>query len=131
MADHEIGRRFDVRGVQARIGHSELPGHQDGIGAFVELDVERVRRGLAVDQTVAREGSVRLLLVEEQEIDDVARGLRVAGDKEAGPCFVDVAREYFAVRPKERVIRVVRNNGLTPWRRDTGYQGAGKRLIFR
>src|SRR4029453_3035553 len=74
VADGEVGRRLDVRGVEGPVGDARLQGHQDRVGDLVELDTEGVRRRLAVDQAVARHGAVWELLGPEQKGHRVPRG---------------------------------------------------------
>ena len=81
----------------------QLVGHQERVRRLVELRAERVGRGLAVDEAVARHRAVGLLLALEQEERRVARGGEVAVGHQAGPGLVQVAREHLAVRAEVRV----------------------------
>ena len=104
--------------------------HQDRVGDLVELCAERVGRGLAVDERVARHRAVGLLLMLEQEQRRVTRRLAIARCHQTGPCLVQVAREDLAVRAEVGVVGVAGRHRLTPRRRQTGHDRAGEGLVF-
>ncbi len=134
VADEVVGGRPDVVRVAAaaRPGHRHAGRvrHQDRVGRLVELGAERIGRGLAIDQAVARHGPVGELLAVEEEVERVARGRQVAVSDKARPRLVEVAGEDLAVRAEVGVGRVAGGDGLTPWRGEPGDDRAGERLVL-
>ena len=131
VGDQEVRRRLDVVGVERGVGEPELLGHQDRVGGLVELRVERIGRGLAVDEAVARHRPVRQLLVLEEEERRGARGGEVAVGDEARPGLVEIAREDLAVGAEVRVRRVTGRDRLTPRRGEARDDRAGEGLVLR
>ena len=91
VCDEEMRGWLDVVGVQARVSHPELVRHQDRVRRLIQLRPERVRRELAVDETVARHRAVRQLLAVEEEANRVACRLQFAVDEQRSPRLVKIA----------------------------------------
>jgi hypothetical protein len=108
-------------------------GHQDRVGGLVELVAAGVRRGLAVEQRVARDLAGRQLLLVEQELGLGARGGQVAVGQEAGERLVGVAGEDLPVRAvvdRLAVHVLARVDRLAPRGRERGDDRAGERLVL-
>jgi hypothetical protein len=105
VTDDEVRGRLDVVLVERPPGEADGERHDERVGALVELRVERVRRGLAVRQAVARHRPVGQLLALEQELGHVARRRVVPGEEQRRPRLVEVAGEDLAVGAEVRVRR--------------------------
>src|SRR2546421_11973683 len=103
MAYDKVRRCLDVVLVEGIICHIQLVSHNDGVADLVELRIESVGRRLPVEQAIAGHRAVSQLLVIEQEVYSIARCRKVAIKQEASPCFIEVAREDFAVRAEEGI----------------------------
>ena len=134
VRDEEVRGGLDVvlpqRVVAAEPGQV---GHQDRVGGLVQLVAAGVRRGLAVEQRVARYLAGRQLLVVEQELDLGAGRGQVAVGQEAGERLVGVAGEYLAVGAvvdRLAVDVVARVDRLAPGGRERGDHRARERLVL-
>ena len=130
MGDDEVRGRFDVSRVEGRGGQPQGVGHQDRVGGLVELGPERVRRGLAVHQAVARHGTVGELLAVEEEQRGIPRRGRVSRGHQPGPGFVQIPREDLAVRTEVGVVGIAGRHRLTPRRGETGDDRAREGLVL-
>ena len=130
MRDHEVDRRPDVLLVQRGVGHAHLGGHQDRVTRLIELDAERVRRDLAVEQAVARHRTIGQLLVIEQEDDRVAGGCQVAIGEQRAPGLIEIAREDLAIGAEKQVVGVARRDRLAPRRGEAGDDRPREGLVF-
>ena len=130
VARNEVRSGLDVICIERRIGEVELVGHQQRVRRLVQLGVERVGCGLAVDEAVARHRPVRLLLPVEQEERRIARRRAIAVGHQPRPDLIEVASEYLAVRAEVRIRRVARRDRLAPRRRHARDDRTGEGLVL-
>ena len=130
MTYDKVSRFLDVVLVEVSICHPQLVSHNDGVADLVELRIESVGRGLPVEQAIAGHRAVRQLLVIKQEVHSSARCRKIAVKQEASPCFIEVAREDFAVRAEEGIVGISRRDSLPPRGGKACYYGTGEGFIL-
>src|SRR6266480_6297049 len=106
MTYDKVSRFLDVVLVEVSICHIQLVSHNDGVADLVELRIESVGRGLPVEQAIAGHRAISQLLVIKQEVHSIARCLKVAVKQEAGPRFIEITCEDFAIRTEIEIVRI-------------------------